>query len=403
MEEKKKASTVKKTGTAKKSTTKKVNSNKDTKKESKKAPAKNIKAEKVNVTKEVVTKVEKEKEKGKIAKWFSNLTLDQIVLGGIALIALLLIILIIVASRNTKLPDGDEVVLKVNGKKVTANELYTKLKSQNGRSVAIDMIDSYIIDKEYKTTDEMKNSAKSTIDNYKNTYGDSYESFLAYNGISNDAELKDILIKNSKLTKATEAYVKDNITDAEMKKYYDDSIKGDIKASHILIKFSYNDDATEEEKNANKEETKKKAQELIDRIKNGEDFATLAKEYSEDEGSKSSGGDLGFFNTGSMEENFEKAAYNLDVNEYTKEPVETSYGYHVILKTDEKEKPSYDTSKDIIIDKLINEKMTNDSTVSLKAMANLRKKYNLKIYDKTIKNDYNTYMKEATKSNNQNS
>ena len=103
-----------------------------------------------------------------------------------------------------------------------------------------------------------------------------------------------------------------------------------------------------------------------------------------------------------MEENFEKAAYKLDVNEYTKEPVETSYGYHVILKTDEKEKPSYDTSKDIIIDKLVNEKMTNDSTVSLKAMAALRKKYNLKIYDKTIKNDYNTYMKEATKSNNNN-
>ena len=44
---------------------------------------------------------------------------------------------------------------------------------------------------------EMKKSAEATMENYKSTYGDSYKSFLEYNGIADDKELKDILIKNA--------------------------------------------------------------------------------------------------------------------------------------------------------------------------------------------------------------
>ncbi len=353
-----------------------------------------VKEEKVVDTYEV--KLKKEKKKNKIVKWFNNLTLEQIIIGGVILIAILLIVLICAATKNTKTKNGDDIVVQVDGKTITANDLYDALKEQNGYNVAINMIDDYILNKEYKTTDDMKKSAEATIETYKSTYGDSYESFLEYNGISNDDELKELLIKNNKLTLVTEDYIKDNITEKEMKDYYENNIYGDISAKHILISFDYDDDATDEEKEKAEENAKKQAEEIIEKLKNGEDFSELAKEYSTDESSKENGGDLGYFNTGDMVEEFEQAAYALDVNEYTTEPVKTTYGYHIIMKTGQKEKPSYEKSKDTIIEKLVEEKKNNDSTISVKAMIALREKYNIKIKDKTIKSDYNSYIEEAT-------
>ena len=353
-----------------------------------------VKEEKVVDTYEV--KLKKEKKKNKIVKWFNNLTLEQIIIGGVILIAILLIVLICAATKNTKTKNGDDIVVQVDGKTITANDLYDALKEQNGYNVAINMIDDYILNKEYKTTDDMKESAEATIETYKSTYGDSYESFLEYNGISNDDELKELLIKNNKLTLVTEDYIKDNITEKEMKDYYENNIYGDISAKHILISFDYDDDATDEEKEKAEENAKKQAEEIIEKLKNGEDFSELAKEYSTDESSKENGGDLGYFNTGDMVEEFEQAAYALDVNEYTTEPVKTPYGYHIIMKTGQKEKPSYEKSKDTIIEKLVEEKKNNDSTISVKAMIALREKYNIKIKDKTIKSDYNSYIEEAT-------
>ena len=51
-------------------------------------------------------------------------------------------------------------IVSVKGKTITANELYSELKKQNGEKIAINIIDEYILNKKYKTTDDMKNSAK---------------------------------------------------------------------------------------------------------------------------------------------------------------------------------------------------------------------------------------------------
>lgn len=386
----------------KKAPTKKVESKKtNTKVEekkvaSKKAPTKKevVKEEKVVDT--YAAKLKKDKKESKLKKWLDRLTIEQIMIGGFIVLAILLIILIGVATKNTKTTDGKDIVVSVNGKTITADELYKELKSQNGQTVAINLIDEYILNKEYETTDEMKEAAKSTIESYKNTYGDNYKSFLEYNGIANDAELRDLLIKNSKLTLVTEDYIKDNLTEKEMKAYYDEKIVGDIEAKHILISYEEDEELTDEENEAKKQEAKTKAEEIIEKLKNGEDFDALAKEYSDDTATKDNGGNLGYFNTGDMVEAFENAAYNLDVNEYTTTPVETEYGYHIIMKTAQKDKPSYSKSKTTIKEKLVEEKKDEDSTISVKAMASLRKKYKLNIKDKTIKSDYNTYIKNAT-------
>ena len=375
----------KKKSEAKKNTTTKAKSNNKTSK--KVEEKKEVKTRQVVDTYEAMLK-EKKNKKG-FKAWFNNLTLEQLVVGGVVIIAILLIVLIFVSTKNTKTSKGEDIVAKLNGKVITADELYSELKTQGGRSILTSMIDEYILDKEYKTTDEMKKTAEATVKSYKSSYGDSYKTFLSNYGISDDNELKEILIQQTKQEKVVEAYIKKNITDSEMKSYYDSNIKGDIKASHILI--SVDEDASDEDK----EKAKKKAEEIIEKLKNGEDFAKLAKKYSDDDESKKDGGNLGYFNTGDMVEAFEEAAYNLSVDEYTTEPVETTYGYHIIKKTGEKDKPSFEKSKSTIIEKIVDDKKENDTTITAKAMKALREKYKLNIKDKYLKKAYNDYVESS--------
>jgi peptidyl-prolyl cis-trans isomerase C len=127
--------------------------------------------------------------------------------------------------------------------------------------------------------------------------------------------------------------VKDiQVTEEEAKKYYDehtDQFKQaeQVKASHILIKVA--PDANDEKKT----EAKNKIAAVQERLKKGEDFATVAKESSEGP-SKSSGGDLGFFQRGQMDKAFEEVAFALEPGTVS-DVVETRFGYHII-KVDEK-------------------------------------------------------------------
>ena len=129
---------------------------------------------------------------------------------------------------------------------------------------------------------------------------------------------------------------------------------------------------------------------LYEKLENGEDFHDLAKEYSDDESNASNGGRLGTFTYGEMESTFEKAALELKVGEYNKEAVKTSYGYHIILKEDEKEKPELKTVREYVIGKLVEAKKSSDSKSQNKALVALREKYGIDIKDEDLKSSYET-------------
>jgi peptidyl-prolyl cis-trans isomerase D len=92
-----------------------------------------------------------------------------------------------------------------------------------------------------------------------------------------------------------------------------------LAASHILLKLEEKDEAA----------VRKQAEEIAKRAKAGEDFAALAKQFSEDESNNSTGGSLGEFGRGTMVPEFEQAAFAMKPGEVS-DPVKTSFGYHII-------------------------------------------------------------------------
>ena len=125
------------------------------------------------------------------------------------------------------------------------------------------------------------------------------------------------------------------ISNKDVKRYYNqnkDKFRQpeQVRARHILIKVNRTA-PVEEQKQA-----RKKAEGILARIQAGEDFATLATEFSEDTGTKQKGGDLGFFQRGRMVPEFEKAAFSLEPGKVS-DIVHSNFGFHIIKVEDRKE------------------------------------------------------------------
>ncbi|MEJ2726688.1 MAG: peptidylprolyl isomerase [Deltaproteobacteria bacterium] len=144
-----------------------------------------------------------------------------------------------------------------------------------------------------------------------------------------------------------EIVTKVKISEDEVRLFYDThpdlfQQKEEVKASHILIKAATNIDDSE------KKEARQKLKRIRERLEQGEDFAALAKEFSQCP-SAARGGDLGYFSKGKMVKAFEEAAFALKVGELSG-IVETEFGFHLIKVTDKKSEgmKTYDESKDNI-------------------------------------------------------
>lgn len=319
----------------------------------------------------------------------------------ISLSALLLISTITTGCGKTaEVKNGAKVAVSTNEEKITATEYYDEIK-KDSISKLINMIDKGILEKKYKLDDKENEAVKKQIDQIKQNYGSNestYKSVLqSYFGVSSEDELEDMLRLEYKRNEAVKDYIKKNIKDDEIKKYYEENIYGEVKASQILISSSAKSNATDDEKAKAEEKAKKKAEEIIKKLNKGEDFAKLAKKYSDDDATKSNGGDLGYFDLSDMEETFGNAVKKLKVNEYTKDPVKTTYGYHIVLKTGEKDKPKLNKVKSKIKDKLTDEKINSSNTIYYETLMNIREDEKIKWNDDSLKKAYEDYMNNLIK------
>ncbi|MGN4769186.1 peptidylprolyl isomerase PrsA [Bacillus cereus group sp. MYBK216-2] len=259
---------------------------------------------------------------------------------------------------------SDKIVTSKAGD-ITKEEFYDQMKTQAGKQVLNNMVMEKVLIKNYKVEDK---DVDKKFDEMKKQYGDQFDTLLKQQGI------KEETIKTGvRAQLAQEKAIEKTITDKELKENY----KPEIKASHILVK----DEAT--------------AKKVKEELGQGKSFEELAKQYSEDTGSKEKGGDLGYFTAGKMVKEFEDAAYKLKKDEVS-EPVKSQFGYHIIKVTDIKEQKPFDEVKGDIKKDLV-QKKAQDAAFMNDLMMKEMKKADVKVDDKDLKDLFEEKKADAKK------
>ncbi|MCC3868308.1 peptidylprolyl isomerase [Terrisporobacter mayombei] len=298
--------------------------------------------------------------------------------GGKKLKKIVLMGLTILISINM-VACGNKTVAKINDVNVSKEEYkkteeflyatgYIEKEDKNSDEINNDVL-SFIIDNEVAYQDAQKKNIKvedsevnEKFEQLKQTLetNNVYKEKLEAAGVTEDF-LKEEIKKDLTVAKYKENFIKDiNVSDKEMEAYYnnhkDQFNIEEVKASQILI--STLDKDNKEVSKEEKEKLKEKAQSVLDKVKNNEDFANLAKEYSDDKNSGKDGGDLGYFAKSDKNIEFTKEVFKLDTNQVSN-LIETPYGYHIVKVTDKRTvTKSLEDSKDDIKARILNEKYT---------------------------------------------
>lgn len=307
--------------------------------------------------------------------------------GGILITVL--VVVIIWPDRIATLKDGTQPVAEIDGYTVTANDLYEDMKDVYSISSLLDKIDNKILEEKYPETDEMNDELKQQAESYYSAYKQYYkmdkETFLSNNGFGSEKAFLEYLRLQYRRNKYAEDYIKTLISDKEVEKYYEDKVYGDINTKHILVKVDSS--ASDEDK----KKAEDLAKEIISKLNDGKSFDDVKEEYKD----QITYEELGYksYNV-NLESAYMEAMQKLENNSYSKEPVKTSYGYHVIYRIDQKEKPALEDVKEEIIDSLVSEKKSEDKNISYVALDKMREESGLKFSDTVLEKKYNTYMSQ---------
>lgn len=249
----------------------------------------------------------------------------------------------------------NQILAKVNGKEITQKDMDFLLNSIGPERAAqfanpngMEQLLHELINQELFFNDAIESKLNETAE-----FAEEVERLKTH-------VLKGLVVKN--LLDSIEA------SDEEIKAYYEENAHSfmkqeEVRASHILVP---------------EEET---AKALLEQLKNGADFETLAMEESTCP-SKEKGGDLGFFSRGKMVPEFEIAAFNLEVNGIS-EVVQSQFGFHIIKVTDKQEPQNSELSE--VSHRIEHDLITKkQQEVYMKRVEELSKKYAVEIINPTV-------------------
>jgi len=248
-------------------------------------------------------------------------------------------------SPEATLAGGDTPVVAVNETSITKDDLFTAMYQRVGPDVVDELVMRQLIvqkmDEQGLTVPD--EDVQAEVDRITSNFGspEKLQEALEQYHMTLERLQEEIRIDLA-AKKLIEQTVE--VTDDESRDYFEKNkeqyqIKEEVTARHILV------------------DTQEKAEELLAQLKDGADFAELAKKHSVDPGSRDQGGELGSFPRGRMVKEFEEAAFDLEVDEIS-DIVQTTYGFHIIQVTARQEarEVAYDEVAEQIIDELTQEK-----------------------------------------------
>jgi len=263
-----------------------------------------------------------------------------------AVLAVLLIVSLLLHVFGSRAGSA-EAVATVNGVKITKDELFDEMAAYGGSSVLDDLIRQEVIrqavEEAGKTASDEEVQAR--MEKFAEPYGsmDAFLAEIAYYGYSEEM-LREQVATQIKIEKIIGADVA--VTDEEIAAYFEENKDSfdqpeTVRASHILV------------------ETREEAESLLKQLEAGADFAELAAEHTLDEMTKESGGDVGDFARGEVEEGFEETAFGLEIGETA--IAETSYGFHVVRVTDKSaaQEATLESAREEIVDYLTQSKLAD--------------------------------------------
>lgn len=316
------------------------------------------------------------------------------IIGGVIGLAIGLIIMFATEDPEiAKLENNQEPVVNYENGVITADDLYTEMKDYFSVGILLNQIDEKILTEKYPDSDELEDQVNTTVNYWKTQVGEQWSTFLAQYGYANEASFKNAMALDYRRTLAIDEYLAKSISDDKINKYYENSVYGDINTKHILVKPDTTSTMTEDETKAKKEEALAIANEIIGKLNNGKTFDEVKTEYAD----KITYEELGYraFNA-NLETNYLNEMKSLENNSYSKKPIETSYGYHIVYRIDQKEKPSLDSVKDTIKSILVNELKTSDELLTTKTLFEIRENdFKMVFEDSVLKEKYNEYKKTA--------
>lgn len=264
---------------------------------------------------------------------------------------------------------ADDTVASSTAGKISKDELYEEMKESVGPVFLEQLLMSDVLEDRYgdAVTEEQ-------VDQLYQTEQDRMggEDAMNYALMSQNLTPEQYR-ENIRLNLLIEEAVKEqaNFTEEDVQAAYEEYVPP-VTASHILV---------QDEETAN---------DLLNQLNDGADFAELAKEHSQDSGTAQQGGQI-TFTTGEMVPEFEEAAFALEEGEMTQEPVQTSYGFHIIQMNEKSEKGTFEEERETVEQLMLEERM-GDSAVVQEALSKVVQDANVVINDDDLTSVLQAYM-----------
>ena len=271
---------------------------------------------------------------------------------------------------------------------VTKDEFVTAMKDSVGEQTLQRLVLTKVLEGSIEDAKSLKTAADEEVAKLVAQYGGETKllAALQQSGITSVDAYRQTLYLNKLMTEAVKKAA--NFSEDDIKAYYD-AWEPKITVQHILI--AAKSDASDEEKAA----AKTKAEELIKQLKDGADFAELAKANSADTGTAAKGGQIGPFKRSDMVTEFSTAAYDLkNAGDITETPVQTQFGYHIIKLVSKEEKKPFDEMKEQMEKEMLDAKL-KDAAYLHQTMVDLVKAADVKITDESLQNALKNFLQTA--------